>query len=265
MVAPRGDAWLAAARANFAAARAAEDRVLVDVMPVEVRIDGELLPGERAQRRCAVQMLWKNAFLLSQMGAVVVGIAWLMLHWHVSTFLSAMALVPIAWLGRRWSQMRAQPFAAWLEQALVEPAVVVSAHESLRRAGPELAAPAAFLVSFDAALAADLARLQAAAKACADLRLRESLAGDEARVRDWLLAFERRADFGRVPVPPSLCGAGDTFLVGVGVKRWQLPAGRLDQQVYPLLLRQGPDESAELLPPELWADAVEEVRSAPGE
>jgi hypothetical protein len=251
------DDWLAAARANFAAARAAEDRSVADLMPVEVRVDGELMPGERAQRSCAVQMLWRNAFLLSQMGAVVICIAWLMLHWHVATFLSAVALVPVAWLGRRWSQVRARPFAAWLQEAQVLPGAVVRAHESLSREGPEFAAPAAFLVSFDAGLSADPARLAAAARACADLRLREDLQGEEARVRDWLLAFGRRADFGRVLVPASLAGAGDTFVVGVGVKRWQLPEGRLGREVWPLVLRRGTDESAELLPPELWSDPPE--------
>jgi hypothetical protein len=250
--------WLAAARANFVAARDAEDRSLADLMPVEVRVNGELLPGERGQRSCAVQMLWRNAFVLSQVGAVVVGIAWLMLNWHVSTFLSALALVPVAWLGWRWSQERARPFAAWLDEAQVVPGAVITAHESLSREGPEFAAPAAFLVSFDEALAADPVRLAAAARACADLRSRNGLDGTEARVRDWLVAFDRRADFGRVPVPTSLAGAGDTWVVGVGVKRWQLPQGRLEPRIYPLLLRREVDESAELLPPELWASATAE-------
>lgn len=250
--AQRSDEWLEVARTNFDAARATLDRVLVDLMPVEIRVAGEVQPAERGQRRIAVQALWQNAFLLSQIGAVVVGIAWLMLQWHVNTLLAAASLVPVTWLGRRLSQARARPYGEWLAQAEVAPAAVVSAHESLSREGPEFAAPAAFLVSFDAGLATDLERLRAAAQACARLRDRDDRQGAEAKVRNWLLAFDRRADFGRVPVPASLCGLTDTFLVGVGVKRHQLPGARIDRQLYPLVLRRDVDESAELLPPELW-------------
>jgi hypothetical protein len=126
--------------------------------------------------------------------------------------------------------------------------------------GPEIAANAGFVFTFDADLAADPDRLSDLARRVRALEEEDDEPAPDQRelrrrAREWTMDRPPGDPhtFDRVQVPHSLGGNEQTYMTMVALFRDQLPGGVVDRWIYPLLARRDHNESADLLPSSLWA------------
>jgi hypothetical protein len=262
--------WLDAVRAEFAAAKAAMKHGSGDNKPREKRLD-VLLPIQfehRGKLRWAAEIhraqMWSA---IAELACYVLGlllfVCLILILWTPLFVWIALGALFLAALATRFVYGRLErPARDWLADAEIVPGALVEANDALFRPGPEVAANAGFVFTFDPALAADPERLAALAKRCAEIGDAKEVKPSEREVQRRMQGWREARDeehphvFDRVALPPEMAGNDATFLTCVGVSRVELLEGVIDRSFLPLLVRRGRNESAQLAPASLWPEVT---------
>jgi hypothetical protein len=270
---PEFASWLQSVRDAVAAVRAASapkqnreqgprDKRLDSVLPMQFEHGGRLRWAASAHSASLWSALTELAVYLCGLVAVVFALA---AKWIPGALWIGLGIAfVLAWCLHRWFRRAERPAERWRQEAEVVPGMLVYANTVLYAPGPEPAANVGFVLTFDADLAADPARMDQVARRCfelhrADTKARPDEVELQQRARAW---SERRTEhdphrFDRVRVPRSLCGNDATFMTAVTADRRDLPGGVIDRRAYPLLARPGHDESASIVPASIWASGVQ--------